>query len=146
MTINFSVIIKIFNSTFVYFTCNSEFTYLLLLCNQDILWVSACAAFVCWFLPLRSVNIFARGSMTSLWWISPRPGWNGTQWLVKLCYGVYIAGHRRPLPVILTNHSHVLDIPYRPWPWLIVHALASRPTMLTNWRHSIRCLYPWFLQ
>jgi len=39
-------------------------------------------------------------------------GWYGTQRLVKLWYSMYIAGHRQPLPVILTNHSHVLEIPY----------------------------------
>ena len=38
-------------------------------------------------------------------------GRNGTRWLVKLWYGVYIAVLQQPLPVILTNHSHVLEIP-----------------------------------
>jgi len=71
-------------------------------------------------------------------------GQNGTQWFVKLWYGMYtyFTGHQRPLPVILTNHSHILELPYRPLRWLVVHTTALRPTML-QW-YYIYCLYLWF--
>jgi len=42
--------------------------------------------------------------------------------------------YRRPLPVILTNHSHVLTLPVAP-------ASSSRPRTLTNRRRLIHCLY-----
>jgi len=58
----------------------------------------------------------------------------GTQWLVKLWYGMYTS-------VILINHSHVFEMPYGPWPW---PWRVYWPRGLQRWRRSIHSLYLWF--